>query len=347
MIENKNLFEEYAAGGNNFFARFRQPRSLTLLLTTIVGIFLFILFYNNAMGRMSLKELGESLRVVMNDTKWMDKEVTTEGVKIVPCVCVRVKNVGTRPLKHINFIGVFDFVESGKRLGDGNAYVFNEPLNPGEISEEILIKSKFGYKASSKTAFAENAEEWKPVKVRLFAKISAGFLELGEYQIKQVIAGLAGDSTESMRDEKKGEIPVVQVLYRDSKWLDKKVTRSKAVVVPSITINLKNVGKELLRNVYLKVVFQLENSGETFGEGFLPVLKDGLAPGETSQDITIKSDFGGYTARSKTDFIRNRQFWDKVKAMIFAKIGQSDFIHLGTYHVRQELEGVRVIYKIR
>lgn len=346
MIKNKKLFEEYSVAGKSFFTRFKQPRSLTILFTAVVGIFLFILFYNNAMGGMSLEELEESLRVVRNDTKWVDKEISPGEVKIVPSISLKVKNVGTRPLKHINFVGVFNFVESGKRLGDGNAYVFDAPLNPGEISKEITIRSKFGYKASTKSAFAENEKEWKPVRVNLFAKTRAGFLELGKYQVKQVIAGFERDSKASHGDEETGEVPL-QALYMDSKWLDKKVTRSKAVVIPSVTIKLKNVGKEPLRNVYLKAVFELKNSGETFGEGFLQVLKRGLAPGETSKDFVIKSDFGGYTARSKADFIKNRQLWDKVKAKVFVKIGDSDFIHLGTYHVRQALEGVRVIYKIQ
>jgi hypothetical protein len=189
MIQNKNFFEEFSGAQKSILTRLKKPRSITLLFTTIIGIVMFVLFYNNAMGRMSLKELEESLQVVRHDSKWVDKEVSSGEVKIVPAIRIKVKNIGTKPLRNINFVGVFDILESGKRVGDGYAYVFDEPLKPGETSDEISIKSKFGYKASAKSAFVGN-KDWKPVKVILFAKTSAGFLKLGQYPIAHVIAGL-------------------------------------------------------------------------------------------------------------------------------------------------------------
>lgn len=188
MIESKKFFEAYLDEKKSILSRFKQPRTITLLLTTIVAFFLSIAFYNNAMARMSIEELENSLQIIWNDSQWVDKEINAEGVKIVPAIRLKIKNIGERPLAHINFVGVFNFLESGKRVGDGYAYVFDEPLKPGEISKEIYIKSGFGYTASEKSAFAEN-KEWKPVQVRIFAKTSSGFLELGRYHINHVIAG--------------------------------------------------------------------------------------------------------------------------------------------------------------
>jgi len=193
MIEKTNFFKEYAVG-KKFVHRLKQPRSVTLLFTSIIGVFLFFHFYNNAMGRMSLTELGESLQVIRGDTSWLDKKVDTGEVKILPAIQIRVKNRGTRPLGHVNFVGVFSFVEGGKQVGDGNTYDLRKSLDPGQSSKEISIVSKFGYTASKLSAFTENQNEWKPVKVKLFAKTSAGFLELGEYRINQVISGLPGSA---------------------------------------------------------------------------------------------------------------------------------------------------------
>lgn len=345
MIKNKKLFEDYDVEEKNFFTRFKKPRSITLLFTTIIGIFLFILFYNNAVGRMSLEELGDSLRVVWQDTSWVNTKVSSGKVKIVPTISIRVKNVGKRPLAYLNFISTFDLIESGKRLDDSNVYVFVKPLQPGETSKDISLTSKFGYTASTNSAFAEHEEKWQPVKATIYAKTSAGFLKLGEYQIKKVIVGLEEEIKLKERDDKKEKIPL-QAIYHDSRWLDKKVTGDKVVVVPSVTLKLKNVGSEPMRSVYLKAVFEVEESGATFGEGFRRVLKKGLKPGQTSREIVLASDFGSYTARSKADFIKNKQLWEKVRVRVLVKINYSGFKHLGTYHVRQALEGVQVIYRM-
>ncbi|MCK4762071.1 MAG: hypothetical protein KAW12_07720 [Candidatus Aminicenantes bacterium] len=362
------LFAAYTGEEKKFFNRLKKPRSLTIIFTAAATILLSVFFYINASGRLSIDEVAAAIKIACFDSQWVEKEVTPIGVKLVPSITMKVKNTGDKPLKHINFIGIFEFMnetlpaahgsggnvslktknapkKAGKQLGDGNAYMFTKPLMPGETSEEIFIKSKFGYRASSKTAFIENAAEWKPVKAIIYIKTGTGLAQIGKIEVKRQIAGLKLTGKTKISEMNKTPLPL-QAIYLDSKWLDKKITRGKAVIVPSLTLKLQNNGKELLQDIYLKAVFELEKSGEVMGEGFLRLPGDGLQPGETSREILIKAGFGGYTARSKTAFIKNRNLWQRVNAKVLVRSGFSGYTLLGTFPIKKEVQGVKVIYRI-
>lgn len=136
----------------------------------------------------------------------------------------------------------------------------------------------------------------------------------------------------------------VQIVGYESKWVDKRIKPDQAIIVPSITFRIKNVGKRALQYVDFQAIFAFAEGGENLSDGFIQTIKEPLAPGQESGDIFIKS-FYGYTASSKEAFIKNSQEWKKVKAKIFAKSKGSEYVLLGTYPIDQAIEGVKVIYQ--
>jgi len=136
----------------------------------------------------------------------------------------------------------------------------------------------------------------------------------------------------------------IQIVWHESKWVDKRAKPGEAVIVPSITFRVKNVGTRSLQYVDFQGIFAFVEGGENLSDGFIQAIRDPLAPGQESGEIFIKS-FYGYTASSKEAFIKNSQEWKKVKAKIFAKSKGSEYVLLGVFSVEQTLEGVNVIYQ--
>ena len=136
----------------------------------------------------------------------------------------------------------------------------------------------------------------------------------------------------------------IQIVWHESKWVDKRAKPGEAVIVPSITFRVKNVGTRPLQYVDFQGIFAFVEGGENLSDGFIQAIRDPLAPGQESGEIFIKS-FYGYTASSKEAFIKNSQEWKKVKAKIFAKSKGSEYVLLGVFSVEQTLEGVNVIYQ--
>ncbi|MBN1932298.1 MAG: hypothetical protein JW786_11890 [Desulfobacterales bacterium] len=144
------------------------------------------------------KEIAEPIQIVWYDSIWVDKNVETDGVTIVPAISFKIKNTSGRPLQNIKFYCIFVFEESGKNLTDGDVIAIKNPLPPGQISEEIFVKGYFGFRASSKQAFIKNKANWKSVKVKIYmAKYHEGILDmdgkspLGTFPINKKIEGLS------------------------------------------------------------------------------------------------------------------------------------------------------------
>ena len=337
MSENK-MFSELMEEKNGM-------KAVLFMVAVAAGLVIFLM--NDVSEHWSPEEVEESIEVVQLGSEWVDKELTGYDVKIVPAITFKVVNKGKRPLKHMNMVAVFEFKESDEVLGEGNAAVSQLPLLPGKESGEILVKSPFGYSARSKQSFKRGFKDWQPVKVRLLGKVSEGFAKLGTFDIDQTIAGMdeVSEGVQEMDQKTLAAMKSIQVSLQGSKWLDKLVTGDRAVIVPSVTLKLKNVGDEHLGRGFVKGIFEFEDDGVIMGEGFVEVFRHPLDPGQSSGDIVVKADWGSYTARSKADFIKRRIDWKRVKVRVFYKSMESDYALLGTYPVKQEIEGVKVVMK--
>lgn len=350
MDNGNEIFKDYNDANKNLASLIKKPRFWITIFVSVLAIGLVLFLIKSTWESLTTEELKASIKIISVDTKWVDKKVSPTEVTIVPSITINIKNIGSKTLKYIKFTTVFHFEEGGEQLTDGYTPLFEKSIEPGESSGEIFIKGIHGYSASSKEAFIKNINEWKKIRVKLFARTNAGFALLGEYPIKQVIIGI-----NKSYEQEKGLDPAakemssdlkknLKVSWTDSLWIDKKGVKKDVVIVPLIKLKLQNLGQKPLKNLFIKAEFEFIAGGEKIGEDFLTILKKELPAGAVSGEITLKSGFG-YTAKSKKSFIKNRAIWKRVRARILVKVKNSEFISLGTFTIKQKIAGVKVVYQ--
>jgi len=138
----------------------------------------------------SPEELKSSVEIVDVETKWVAKTYQPWPPKLilVPAISFRVKNVSGKPLNYINFNAIFKFKDEQENLGDNFlAAIRKEPVQPGETSNVITLKSNFGVEGKTLASFKDNPQ-WRPVVCRLFIQSKGSpHVFLGEYAISRTI----------------------------------------------------------------------------------------------------------------------------------------------------------------
>ncbi len=350
----KNIFEDMLneIEDKSFFKSFRVYKTIFIIVLIIVSAY-FV--YDVFVSAMSPQEVKKSIKIVSTESRWVDKDITPFQISIVPAIWIKIKNTGKRPLEHVQFEGRFEFTENGKLHSNGSAVAFQKPLPVGGVSEKILIRSEYGYKASSKEAFLENAKEWRAMQVKIFARTKGSSLvPIGDvYPIEKKIAGInktysVGDkekiNARNLRTKKTGES--IQIIKQNSLWIDKRPGAGKKslVIVPQIEFTVKNIGKEIYKNLIFKGVFLFEKTEEILGEGINLTMSSDFKPLDESENIVLKSDLG-YSATSKKAFFDNIVNWKGVKVQVFVKSYNTDYALLGIFPIKKKIEGVKVIYK--
>ncbi len=136
------------------------------------------------------EQLKESIQILDIDTYWGEKYVRPWETVLVPVISFKVKNIGHEPLQYVSFNAVFRFKGEEQALGDCYLSAFRKPLAPNAISERIVLKSNYGYKASSKSAFINNPA-WKSTIVDIYVRSKgSGFAYLGRFDISKKIEGV-------------------------------------------------------------------------------------------------------------------------------------------------------------
>lgn len=350
----KNIFEGMLndQGDESFFKSYRIYKTIFVIVLITVSIY-FV--YDILVSAMSSEEVKSSIKIVSTESKWVDKNITPFQISIVPAIWIKIKNTGNRSLEHVQFEGRFEFVKNGKLHSNGSAIAFQKPLPVGEVSNKILIRSEYGYKASSKEAFLENAKAWEEMQVKIFARTKgSGLVPVGDvYPIEKKIAGInetyrVGDKEKidarNLRTKKIGES--IQIIGQNSLWIDKRprAGNNSLVIVPQIEFKVKNIGKEVYKNLIFKGVFLFEKTEETLGEGENLSLNSDFKPLDESENIMLKSDLG-YSATSKKAFFDNIVNWKSVKVQVFVKSYRTDYALLGIFPIKKKIEGIKVIYK--
>jgi hypothetical protein len=353
MSENNDIFEKYVKEKKTLSQLLKTPKTWVTIVTTLAVIAAaYAAYHFFAVERMSPEEVKASIELFDLESKWVETNATAEGVKIVPTIRFKMKNVGKRALHYVTLEGIFEFEEMGKTYFDGVAQTCQEPLQPGEVTGEIYIKPIHGYTASSKQAFIQNKENWEKMSVKIFAKTSGSgpIPIIDKFPVEQVIAGMEDAqtnlSTEEKANLKKNTERVaqsIQIVSQESKWLDREITTGRAVIVPSITIKIKNLSQEPLQDIVFRGVFYFLEDGKWLSDGLTQALKKPLLPGETGEEILIKAE-QGYEASSKAAFIQNRENWKNVNVKVLAKAMDSDYALIGTYLVSREIQGIKVRY---
>ncbi len=360
MSDNDTLFEEYLGKNKGAKHFFKTPRSWLLIFGGILFVIILVAFYKSVIvGTWSKDDVMASITVTWADAKWVVKESTPYGVSIVPSVSFKIKNTGKKPLQYVSIEGVFKFIEDGKVHSDGGVHAFKEPLEPGQVSEPLFIKALNGFQASTIKSF-KNHPGWKKMRAELFARTqgSPSVPICKPYEVKQEIEGHSFDETadtgqkdtelktgaSSESFEKLGKS--IQVIGHDSLWVDRLRKKGKAIIVPSIIFQVKNLGKAPIKDVIFKGEFLFQDNDELLGEAVTMAFKKELPPGEVSDDILIRAPLG-YEATSKEAFLKNKTNWRKAKVRIHVKTRDLDYVILGTFPIKQEIEGLKAVYQIQ
>jgi len=160
------------------------------IFAVIALLMTFIFSKTGLMKTLTPEELAASMEVMDVETKWVDKYYQPWPPKLilVPAISFRIKNLTEKPLKYVNFNANFRFQDDYENLGDSFfAAIRNVPVEPGETSDTILLKSNYGVEGKSLTSF-ENNSRWKLVKVKLFAQSKGShFITLGEWDVSRKI----------------------------------------------------------------------------------------------------------------------------------------------------------------
>ncbi len=163
----------------------KKTASVCLLAASVIAV-----LFMSACKSVPSEELKSSIQVTDVETKWVSKyyQPWPPRLILVPVIAFRVKNVGATPLEHVNFNAIFKFKGDPENLGDNFlAGIRGKPVNPGETSEVITLKSNFGVEGKTVASFKDNFQ-WKPTAVKIYARSRGSqFVLLGEWDISRTI----------------------------------------------------------------------------------------------------------------------------------------------------------------
>jgi hypothetical protein len=130
----------------------------------------------------------------------------------------------------------------------------------------------------------------------------------------------------------------LQVEIASTGWFDAGIVNGQNKLVPTVSFKLKNVSDQKLSALQVNARFSRGKEPEEWGNGFLPsVGPGGLAPGATTDVLTIKSQLG-YTGsdQSRAEMLQNSQFVD-AKVELAAKYGGTQWKRLGEFPIARQL----------
>jgi hypothetical protein len=129
----------------------------------------------------------------------------------------------------------------------------------------------------------------------------------------------------------------LEVLDVSTGWYDAGIVNGQNKLVPSVTFKLKNISSEPVTTLQANVLFHRLGSDEEWGSGFLRVAgSEGLAPGATTDPLTVKSDRGYTGTETRADMMKNSQFVD-ARVRVLAKSGSNYWHQLGEYQIERRL----------
>lgn len=121
-------------------------------------------------------------------------------------------------------------------------------------------------------------------------------------------------------------------------WHDAGVIDGKNKLVPAVVFTLKNNSDQELTTLQVNALFRRVNEPDEWGSGYVKVTgSDGLAPGASSQPLSIHSQLGYTGIEPRADLLKHRAFVD-AKVEIFAKYGSTQWTRVGEFPITRQLE---------
>jgi len=130
----------------------------------------------------------------------------------------------------------------------------------------------------------------------------------------------------------------LKVLDVSTGWKDEGVIDGdKNKLVPTAQFKLQNNSAQTLKVLQVNAVFRRLNEAQELGAQYKPVTSsDGLAPGQTSDPIVVKSNFGYKGTEPRAVILQNSHFVD-AKVEIFAKYGSQQWKRIAVYPIERKL----------
>jgi hypothetical protein len=188
--ENNVLFDDYVN-------RSRYGSRFWLSVTLVFCLILAVVVYKVAVLDKIIQPevLKASLQIFAIDSQWVVQQEVHEkdfnGIILVPQVSFRFRNIGKIDLSYVSVLGIFRLLNQPKSIGEDNQLALKDTLKPGGESERIVLTSGFGYRASSKEAFARNSKDWQNATAEIYVKSGSSiFVFLNNFFIIKRIEGL-------------------------------------------------------------------------------------------------------------------------------------------------------------
>jgi hypothetical protein len=141
----------------------------------------------------------------------------------------------------------------------------------------------------------------------------------------------------------------IEIFNISSQWVVKSRVEEDdfegVILVPEISFQVRNIGRQRLSFVFFLGVFRFLDNGKSIGEGYQMALEDSLGPQGESATITLRSGFG-YRATSAEAFERNQREWRSSFVEVFVRSKGSKPIFYKSYFISRRIEGLGVDVKI-
>ncbi len=137
-------------------------------------------------------------------------------------------------------------------------------------------------------------------------------------------------------DEIKTSMQIVDV---DSMWVSKfyQPWPPRLILVPALAFRVKNLSSKPLSYINFNAVFRFKADSENLGDCFLAAIRrKPVLPGETSDLITLKSNFG--VEGKNINSFKDNPRWRIVVAKLFVSSRGSQPILLGDFQVSQRID---------
>lgn len=133
----------------------------------------------------------------------------------------------------------------------------------------------------------------------------------------------------------------IEVVDVDTFWTDKyyQPWPARLILVPAISFRVKNVTDQPLKYINFNANFRFMGDFENLGDAFLAAIRnDPVPPGEKSDVITLKSNYG-VEGRTLATF-KDNPHWKTVFVRLFAQSKGSQFLSMGKHEISRKIDFV-------
>lgn len=130
-----------------------------------------------------------------------------------------------------------------------------------------------------------------------------------------------------------------EIIDFKSKWVKKHYSPwpEKLTLAPEISFQVKNLTDKSLKFVYFNAIFTLRGVKAVQGDALYSAMtKEPLMPGEVSDVITMRSNYG-VEGKRLSDF-KDNPAWEISSVKLFVKLKGSRYAQLGEWDISKDID---------